>query len=555
AATRRCLTRKNKTNCPRSLTHLMLPDGKTDAKPAQALAAGKKPALEPFKSILFDRCDGPITDAGNEQSVALVDLQLNQIIAAVIAGREQYDLEPFFLSPLRTLEQVTYRHAVLADLNLEGIRTAIDGFARSLSDMRKHLKQAQTLRYPYQRMAVFVLALEKYCSAVEELRRALDDADPGSSGVLGFREYADEYVDSHAFHTLATAARGVLTGLANIQYCFRIKGSKVTVSRYTSEPDQAQEVQDTFERFQQGILTNPVKNGRMIVDMDHVEALILDRVARLFPDAFGALDSCYQEHQGFADGVMIRFDREVQFYLAYLDHIAALEGVGVHFCIPTVTTSKCLAVENTFDLALAEVLAAKHRPVVTNDFWLRDPERIFVVSGPNQGGKTTFARTVGQLHYLAALGLPVAGTRAELFLPDKIFTHFERGENLVDLRGKLMDDLVRIHNILEDVTPDSLVILNEIFTSTTLADAIDLGGKILHQIASLGPVCVCVTFVDELSCLNEATVSMVSAVAAEDPSRRTFKVLRKKADGLAHALVLAQKYRLTHDQLMERISS
>jgi DNA mismatch repair ATPase MutS len=158
------------------------------------------------------------------------------------------------------------------------------------------------------------------------------------------------------------------------------------------------------------------------------------------------------------------------------------------------------------------------------------------------------------LHHLASLGLPVPGLDARLFLPDRIFTHFEREEDIATLRGKFEDELFRIHEILEQATEDSLLVMNETFGSTTLRDALLVGSEVVRQLIELDVLCVFVTFVDELASLSESTVSMMSTVAAEDPAVRTYRVVRKPADGLAYAAALARKYGLSGDSLRRKIA-
>ncbi len=97
------------------------------------------------------------------------------------------------------------------------------------------------------------------------------------------------------------------------------------------------------------------------------------------------------------------------------------------------------------------------------------------------------------------------------------------------------------------------MILNEVFASTTLHDASFLGTKLLTKVMRLDALAVYVTFVDELASLGAQVVSMMSTVDPGKPAERTYKVVRKPADGLAYALALAEKHDVTYERLRGRL--
>ncbi len=526
------------------------PGGSTFSRPRST-----PPADVTFHSILFERPEDRTEEERLEAPAFFADLNLDQIIDAITAGKDEYHLKPFFYAPLNTTSAIQYRHEVMQDLEDDTLFECIGLFSQQMRVVRKHLVHVDKLYYQHQKESWFVDAVEVYCEAVKRLAEDLDRADVKSRGLAAFRHYLRNYAESDRFASLLAGTKKIKTDLSAIRYCLLIKGDSVKVRKYEGETDYSADVLQTFERFKQGAVKDYTVTFSTGLDMNHIEAQVLEFVAQLYPDAFLGLDDFCRANRNFQDEAIRAFDREIQFYVAYLEYVARFPRAGLRICYPRISTDKRVYDYEGYDFALAYKLVAENLTVVCNDFYLRDAERIFVVSGPNQGGKTTFARTFGQVHYLASLGCQVAGRDAQTYLFDKLFAHFEKEEDIKNLRGRLEDDLVRIHDILNQATPDSIIILNEIFTSTALKDAVFLSRKVMNTILVLDLLCVCVTFIDELASLGEKTVSMVSTVVPENPALRTYKILRRPADGLAYAISIAEKHRLTYECLGERIKA
>lgn len=509
-----------------------------------------------FHSILFETLeDGPPTGEVAEPEF-FGDLNLDQIEQKVTQGYDEYNLAPFFRTPLNRQSAIRYRHDVMRDLGRQEISQCMHAFAYSMRRMRASLAQAEKLYYPRQKQWWFLEAASRYCCSLEELNAKLSEARPHSTGLREFGTWLAQYLYAEAFTGLKHDVENLRSALDTVAYAIHIHGNAVTVLNYNGESDYSAYVQGIFERFKQGDVKDHSAEIKEWPEMNHVEAQILDFVAKLQPIPFAMLAGFRLSRADYLDDSVVSFDREVQFYIAYDAYMQLCRDEGLPFCFPIVSSViKAERCDDTFDLALAHKRCSDKLPVVMNDFRLDGDERILVVSGPNNGGKTTFARMFGQLHYLAKLGCPVPGSRATLYLCDQLFAHFEREENTRDMRGKLQDDLTRMHNILARATPSSVIVMNEIFSSTTLADAVFLCHRIISEIMERDALCVCVTFIEELAQLGAQTVSMVSEVNPSNSAERTFRVRRKPADGRAYAIAVAEQYGLTYERLKERLAS
>ena len=145
----------------------------------------------PFRSILFDEAEISTVVDGREAPECFTDLNLDQIVASITAGREEYNLKPFFYTPLRRTETINYRHDTLRDLENQALLGHIRSFAQQMRAMREHLAQADKLCYKYQKERWFLEAVDIYCNAIGCLTHNLALSELRSRGLLALREYSD----------------------------------------------------------------------------------------------------------------------------------------------------------------------------------------------------------------------------------------------------------------------------------------------------------------------------------------------------------------------------
>ncbi len=505
-----------------------------------------------FRSILDTGNNNYLSKERTDENL-LIDLNLDLIVDGISKKFEKFNVRDLLLHPLDREEDACYRQSVFMDLEKDTVLHGVKSFSEEMSSVENVLRSLENM-YDLQKEGWHLWIAERYCKLVRDFISVLSGENVKSSALTDFREYIRNYADSDAFASLEADMRKTKDTLSKINYMLIMKGDRVTVRRAHEDNDRySDRIKSLFSRFkdvQDNYRDYEIRND---TQGGHVQAALLLLMEKLYPEEFEELRKFASKHENFVDELILKIYREFQFYISYLDYILPAKNNGLKFCIPEFTEGREIHADNIFNLYLGVNQERKTKSVVTNDMRMDKDERIMIISGPNSGGKTTFARSIGQVAYLASLGMPVGGTDVLINYPDHVFTHFERSENLDNLRGKLEDDLFRIKQIMKKSTEKSVIIVNEMLSSTTVKDALFIGYKILEMLREKGSFCIFVTFLDEFSKFDTA-VSFVAQVDADRPEVRTFKMHRKPALGMAYAKAIADKYGLRHDRIVERIN-
>ena len=258
---------------------------------------------------------------------------------------------------------------------------------------------------------------------------------------------------------------------------------------------------------------------------------------------------------------LIRLMPEIEFVTKATELLMKLKERGCPLCHPVIKPMS----EKAFDakgLCNPIVAMKLDAPVVPNDFKFDEDGMIYVLTGPNRGGKSVITCAVGIAFVMAQLGLPVCADSCVISPCDEIFTHFPTGsEDTID-KGRLGEECSRLSAIFEEVTEDSLVLCDESLSSTGSFEAAYIASEVLQGFSMARCRGIFSTHLHDLaasvdsinaSCVPNGGVKIDNLVAAIEKGSRSFKILREKPDGKSYARDIAEKYGLSLDKIMTKI--
>lgn len=199
-----------------------------------------------------------------------------------------------------------------------------------------------------------------------------------------------------------------------------------------------------------------------------------------------------------------RLRTQLAFYLGCVTLHHKLIRDAVPVCLPVVHPAGSARLRCTGLRDIGMCLAGDGRTVVGNDLDAVG-RALVVVTGANNGGKSTFLRSVGAAQLMAHAGMFVAAESFETDVHGGIFTHFAADEDRTMSHGKLVEEMVRMSSLIDRMTPGSLLLCNESFASTAARDAEHIAEPLLTALLDTGIAVIFVTHLNEFACRREAS--------------------------------------------------
>jgi DNA mismatch repair ATPase MutS len=171
---------------------------------------------------------------------------------------------------------------------------------------------------------------------------------------------------------------------------------------------------------------------------------------------------------------------ELAFYVGCLNLHEQLAQMGepTSFPVPVAPRERRHSLQELYDVCLALTMKQK---IVGNDV-NADSNNLVIITGANQGGKSTFLRSIGLAQLMMQCGMFAPAESFSSNVCDGLFTHYKREEDVTMKSGKLDEELSRMSDIVDKITPNSLVLFNESFAATNEREGSEIAGQIVSAL-------------------------------------------------------------------------
>jgi hypothetical protein len=251
---------------------------------------------------------------------------------------------------------------------------------------------------------------------------------------------------------------------------------------------------------------------------------------------------------------------ELAFFLGSAHLVERLRQRDLPMCQPRLlpTADRLAELSDAYDVGLG---IASDTSIVTNPVSFHRTEgRVWVLTGPNHGGKTTYIRAVGVAQVLFQAGLYVPASAARMSPVDAIYTHFPAREDARPGQGRLDAEAERLAAIFRGATRHSLILLNEALAGTSALEALDLARGVVRALRLLGARAIYVTHLHELAAAveeinastpGESTVASLVAMAGDGEGHhtRTYRIEPGPPTGTSFAAEIAEQHGISYEQL------
>ena len=279
-----------------------------------------------------------------------------------------------------------------------------------------------------------------------------------------------------------------------------------------------------------------------------LDARMVNALARLHPEDFLAFKAFYGKYSQAFDESILSYRYELNFYLEAVKLLDRIRSAGLPLCWPALSQKKQISINGLRDVSLLH----KETDIVPNDAEFSEEEPFFFLTGANGGGKTTFLRSLAIAVLLFLSGCPICADRAAIWPPENVFTHFPQDERF-EADGRFADEQRRVKEILDHHNGNSLILLNETYSTTNEELAVTCTLDLAKKLKNSGSF---VLYITHQHGLEAADVPFLSVIVDEgDDNRRTFRIARRKEATGSYAADILRRYGLDRQGLAHRFAN